>query len=513
MAQGGKQYPLFDDHGRPAAATEPGVLYRDDNLAVLRDLPDGSVDLIYLDPPFFTNRIYEVIWGEEAEIRSFKDRWEGGIQHYIEWMYLRAVELHRVLKPNGSLFFHCDPHASHYLKVMLDGLFGMTTFRNEIIWRRYGSHNDSAQGSKHFGRVHDTLLLYTKGNKPTWNQLYTPLDREYVKKNYRYIEGETGRQYMTTPLTGPGGEAKGNPVFEWKGHTRAWRYSKETMQELHDKGRLHYSKTGYARQKFYLEESKGVPVPDIWTDIKPLTGHNRERLGYPTQKPEALLDRIILSSTNPGDVVLDPFCGCGTTVVVAERLKRQWIGIDISATAVEIMRRRLLKHGATARIENAVQSVQDLKELKPFEFQNWVINAIYGTHSPRRVHDMGIDGYWFFTKDPVQVKQSERVGRNVVDNFETATRRAGHSRGYIIAFSFTKGAVEEAARAKKEGLDIHLVRVAEVLIEMKRPHGKIGPQPATVEELPLPPMRKPKDLPTVEELIESDEDGPAEDVG
>lgn len=204
--------------------------------------------------------------------------------------------------------------------------------------------------------------------------------------------------------------------------------------------------------------------------------------------------------------MLDPFCGCGTTVAVAERLGRQWVGIDISATAIEIMRRRLLKAGVQPDIENAPDTIEDLQQLKPFEFQNWIINAINGVHSPRKVGDMGIDGYSFFTRDPIQVKQSERVGRNVVDNFETAVRRAGSDTGYIIGFSFTRGAHEEAARVRAEGLNIRLVKVAEVLLAVKRPgtSKRLGPQPASISELPLPPVRKPEDLPTAEELMASD---------
>lgn len=218
------------------------------------------------------------------------------------------------------------------------------------------------------------------------------------------------------------------------------------------------------------------------------------------------MERIIHASSNPGDVVLDPFCGCGTTVAVAANLRREWIGIDISTTALEIMRRRLLKQGVEPTIENAPETVAGLKGLKPFEFQNWVVNAMNGVHSPRKVADMGIDGYSFLTRDPIQVKQSERVGRNVVDNFETAVRRAGHDTGYVVAFSFTRGAVEEVARARSEGLSIALIKVAELLLAMKRPGSArhIGPQPASISELPMPPQRDRKELPTAEELITSD---------
>jgi DNA modification methylase len=490
-----------------ADVLDTGVLYRDDNLSVLQTLPDESVDLVYLDPPFFSNRVYEVIWGDEAEVRSFEDRWAGGIQNYIDWMKGRLVELHRLLKPNGSLYLHCDPHASHYLKVMLDGIFGMQNFRTEIVWKRSSAHSDTKQGRRQHGRIHDIVLFYTKSNRWTWNPVYTEYDESYIQSHYRFIEAETGRRFRKGDLTAakPGGDT----LYEWRGvrpyKGRYWAYSQDKMEEFERQGRLIYTRTGMPELKRYLDEMPGVSLQDVWTDIDAINARAAERLGYPTQKPEALLTRIIRSSSDPEHVVLDPFCGCGTTVAVAEALKRRWIGIDISATAVEIMRRRLLKRGCSPRIENAVDSLVDLKALKPFEFQNWVINAVYGTHSPKKVGDMGIDGYWFFTRDPIQVKQSEHVGRNVVDNFQTAVRRAGHTSGYIIGFSFTRGAVEEAARARKdEGLDIKLVKVAEVLLMVKRPHGKLGPQPGSVEELPLPAMRKPQDLPSADELVESD---------
>jgi hypothetical protein len=206
-------------------------------------------------------------------------------------------------------------------------------------------------------------------------------------------------------------------------------------------------------------------VPDLWADIDRINPVGSERVGYPTQKPEALLERIIEASSNEGDIVLDPFCGCGTTIAVAQRLKRQWIGIDISPTAVAVMKRRMDAVGATnVTVRGLPITVEDLKALKPFEFQNWIIQMVLGTHSPRKVGDMGIDGFSFFEKLPIQVKQSERVGRNVIDNFETAVARAGHSKGYVVAFSFGKGAVDEAARSKLAGgPEIVLVKVADVL--------------------------------------------------
>lgn len=484
---------------------DTGVLYCDDNLSRLASFDNESVDLIYLDPPFFSNRVYEVIWGDEAEVRSFEDRWTGGIQHYIAWMEDRVRELHRVLKPEGSLYLHCDPTASHYLKVMLDDVFGMAKFRNELVWQRFSSKNDP----RRYGRNHDTLFFYTKGTKFTWNPQYGPFADDYVESNYRYTEEETGRRYRLSDLTAnkPGGDVD----YEWHGmkpyKNRHWAFSRENMDKFLAEGRIVFRRTGMPVYKRYLDEMPGVPLQDVWTDIRLHAGSN-ERLGYPTQKPEALLERLIVASSNAGDIVLDPFCGCGTTIAVAEKLDRQWIGIDISLTAIDIMERRLLKVGKAPAIVNAPSTVDGLKRLRPFEFQNWAIGAVNGTHSPRRTGDMGIDGFWFFTRDPIQVKQSEHVGRNVVDNFETAIRRNGNETGYIIAFSFTKGAVDEAARARKDGLTIHLVKAAEVLLMRGRRFGGTnlpGPQPNNVEELPLPPVRKPSEMPTAAELIESDQ--------
>jgi hypothetical protein len=287
---------------------------------------------------------------------------------------------------------------------------------------------------------------------------------------------------------------------------RYWGVSEETMKTLEQEGRLYYTRTGLPRRKNYLDEMPGQLLQDVWTDLKPIHAQSDERWGYPTQKPEALLERIIMASSNPGDVVLDPFCGCGTTVAVCQRSGRQWVGIDISQTAIEIMRRRLWNQSRFIPvIVDLPETEEALRRLKPFEFQNYVVNALNGTHSPKKVGDMGIDGHWFFTRDPIQVKQSEHVGRNVIDNFETAMRRAKFSVGYVVAFSFTRGAVEEVARAKGDGFNIRLIRVKELLLMAKRPGNplaKLGPQPDG-EILPLPPMRKSSDLPTAEELVKS----------
>lgn len=494
----------------PVRYLETSVLHCGDNLHVLAQMPDACVDLIYLDPPFFSNRNYEVIWGDEEEVRSFDDRWDGGIHVYTDWMAKRLFQLHRILKKSGTMYLHCDPSASHYLKVRADGIFGAKRLLNEIVWKRFSGKNDP----KRFGRSHDLILVYTKSPQYTWNVQYGPFEHDYVDENYRYVEEGTGRRYRLSDLTAnkPGGDTD----YEWHGATpykgRHWAYSKEKMDQFHVDGRIVFRRTGMPVYKRYLDEMPGVPLQDVWTDIK-LAAGSRERVGYPTQKPEALLKRIITASSNEGDIVLDPFCGCGTTVAVAERLKRSWIGIDVSPTAVGVMKRRVDKLGAQdVKIEGLPVTIEDLKSLRPFGFQNWIIQRINGTHSPRKSGDMGIDGYSFMEQLPVQVKQSERVGRAVIDSFQTAVERSGKHKGYVIAFSFTRGSKEEAARAKLvKGIEIVLVEVERLLQGFwdTRPSPQLEelfPRlPDTFLDLPLPPPRPRSARPSIEDLLRSDQ--------
>jgi len=399
------------------STAETEVIYCDDNLHRLALLPSDSVDLIYLDPPFFSNRHYEVIWGDEAEVRSFEDRWEGGVYHYVDWMRDRVMEMWRVLKPTGSLYLHCDWHASHYLKVMLDEVLGSEHFQNEIVWY----YQVGGKSKKRFGRKHDVIFFYTKGKNWTFNGSEVGMPRKTGTKSFGGKLGvdEQGRPYQ---------------------------------DKIAASGKVY---------RYYLDEGK-IPE-DVW-EIQSIQSQDKQRLGYPTQKPEGLMEIIIKASSNPGDIVLDPFAGCGTTLVVAHRFKRHWVGIDISPTACNLMKRRLVKVGALeVKLIGMPASIDDLKSLKPFEFQNWIVDRVNGIQSNRKSGDMGIDGWTFMLHDPIQIKQSESIGRNVIDNFESAMQRAKKQRGFIIAFSFGRGAHEEVARVKRQGLEIHLVTVDDLL--------------------------------------------------
>lgn len=447
-----------------------------DNLKALDDLKKKGIeaDLIYLDPPFFSNKHYEVVWGDEAEVRSFKDRWAGGINVYIGWMRERIIRMYDVLKETGSFYLHCDWHASHYLKEMLDGVFGYRNFRNEIIWKR--SHTRSSI-SKIFRRVHDVIFFYTKSDNYLYNMQYRELS-EASKKLYSRKD-ERG-YYQSVPIL-VSGRRKGETGKQWRGidpNSRGkegmhWVTKPDKLEKYEEEGLIIWpnKKDGTPRLKYYLKDTKGVPCNDIWDDIPIISSSSTESMGFPTQKPEALLERIVKTSSNKKDLMLDPFCGCGTAMAVAQQLGRKWIGIDISPTAISLVEKRLVKLGAIKSkdfdIIGMPTTITELKALEPFEFQNWIINEMRARQSRKLVADMGIDGYYdktIFT-DPagIQVKQSEKIGRNVVDNFETALRRAKYEKGFIVAFNFTKGAHEEAARVKRKGLEIKLIRVEDLL--------------------------------------------------
>jgi DNA modification methylase len=382
-------------------------LYCGDNLEILATIPKNSIDLIYIDPPFFSNRNYEIIWGDEAEIRSFEDRWEGGINVYVDWMRDRIMELYRVLKPTGSFYLHCDWHASHYLKIMCDEIFGYHNLQNEIVW----CYKTGGATKRRFGRKHDTIFFYTKTSKYIFNP----------QKEKSYMMHEYG-------------------------------FKKSDFQK-DDKGQYSWV------------------IAKDWWEIPAIGSATKERLGYPTQKPEALLERIVNASSNEGNIVLDAFCGCGTALAVAHQLDRHWIGIDISPSAIALIKNRLRKVGVTEKSIDIIgmpKTTEDLKKFKPYEFQYWAINELHAIPSPRKSGDMGIDGFSFIEHLPIQVKQSEHVGRNVVDNFETALKRhykhkTKNMAGYIVAFSFTKGVYEEVSRAKKDGFLISLVTVQNIL--------------------------------------------------
>jgi len=422
---------------------QDNMLYYGDNLDVLRrHIKDETVDLVYLDPPFNSNASYNVLFTEQdgskaaAQIEAFEDTWHwdqraartfqdvveaGGkaanamvalrqllgdsdMLAYLAMMAPRLVELRRVLRSTGSIYLHCDPTASHYLKLLMDAVFSPQNFRSEIVWKRSTAHSDTKQGRRQHGRLHDILLFYTVGDEWIWNPLYTRYDSAYVEGKYSHMEPDSGRRYRLDNLIGPGGAAKGNPSYEVMGVTRFWRYSKAKMDELIAAGRIIQTKPGAVPQyKRYLDEMPGIPLQDLWTDIDPINSQAQERLGYPTQKPEALLERIIGTSSNEGDVVLDPFCGCGTTIAAAQKLGRFWIGIDVTHLAITLMKHRLrdafgneVKYKVIGE-PVSLSGAEELAQQDPYQFQWWALGLVHARPTEQKKGaDKGIDGRIYF---------------------------------------------------------------------------------------------------------------------
>lgn len=496
------------------AAAAKNRLFFGDNLTFLNNpayFPDESVDLVYLDPPFNSQRGYNVLFKEvdgtpsASQIQAFDDNWQwdadaanryeeiqavasgqvvavmGALQimlghtpmfAYLVQMCARLVQLHRVLRKTGSLYLHCDSTASHYLKIVLDSIFGPKNYQNEIIWQRANAHNDA---KTRFGKLTDTILFYSKASNPNFNVQYIEHDPEYIAKFYRHFD-ESGRRYRLGDMASP--NPRPNMMYEWQGYAypaKGWRYETATMQRLHDEGRIHYpeDKTQRPSLKRYLDEMKGTPVGNIWSDIQRLEAVASESLGYPTQKPTDLLKRIILASSNPGDVILDPFCGCGTTIDAVEILNREnpdqkkriWIGIDITYLAVTLIKNRLAVYtDPPARFQiigepEDAKSAEFLAHKDRYEFQFWALGLIGArpwTDQKKKGADKGIDGVRFFNDEGprgklkailVQVKSGKVSSRDIRDFRGTLEREKAPMGVFLTLEPATKDMEKEAFEA------------------------------------------------------------------
>jgi site-specific DNA-methyltransferase (adenine-specific) len=471
------------------------TLFYGDNLPIMQQyIPDESVDLVYLDPPFNSNRTYNVLFKQEsgkdseAQIAAFEDTWhwndaaeeaydrlvmeKGGdvgemigalrtfigtnqMMAYLVMMAERLVELHRVLRPTGSLYLHCDPTASHYLKILIDTVFGPDNYRNEIIWKRTSAH---ANVSQKFGVIHDTILFYSKTKEFTWNQQHAPYEQEYIDTFFDQLDSE-GRRYARRDLTASMQRASSGQLYEWKGvrppSSRCWAMTKERMDALDAEGRIHWPKKqgGMPRLKVYPEDLPGSPIQDIWTDIKVMHNLSDERLGYPTQKPLALLDRIIEVSSNEGDTVLDPFCGCGTAIASAQKLGRKWIGIDITHLSIALQKYRLkdmFGDSVAYQVIGEPESLEGARQLASedrFQFQWWALSLMKarpyggeaGSKKGKKGADGGIDGVITFIDDSsskpkrvlVQVK-SGKVSRPMISELVGTIQREDAAIGVFL---------------------------------------------------------------------------------
>lgn len=477
-----------------------GKLFYGDNLDVLRDhIPDDSVDLIYLDPPFNSNAGYNVLFksatgaGADASIEAFDDTWTWGdsaknalldiasgtnrpltvmmeamhtaigenpLMAYLAMMSVRLVELHRVLKPTGSLYLHCDPTASHYLKLVLDAVFGKESFKDEIVWLR---HSARSVKQNIWPRLHDTIFFFAKANEHTFRATTVPSGKS--AEPHDLVRWSDGLQYRTRDLTGAGtrngetGQPWRNVDVTAKG--RHWRVMHAAIDEIAEDGRIHWQSSGMPRERDvlpYVPEERTVVVGDVWTDVPPINAGAQERLGYPTQKPRALLERIITASSNPGDVVLDPFCGCGTAVDAAEKLGRRWIGIDVTHLAIGMIEDRMRSGypgiifetiGVPRDVESALRLAADDKH----QFQQWACWKVGGYPREKKGGDKGVDGWFNYLTDAnsiatgvISVKGGENLNPGMVRDLGRVMERDKHAFGlFVVAAQPTKGVLEEIA--------------------------------------------------------------------
>lgn len=481
---------------------ETNRLYYGDNLTVLRDqIPSETVDLCYIDPPFNSARNYFVIFkdrtGEASQAQSaaFEDTWtwsidseyafkeltahqpnhelqvciaalrtmlkESPMMAYLVSMAQRFVEIHRVLKPTGSFYLHCDATASHYLKIVLDTVFGPDNFRNEIVWKRTTAKSLS---TKKLPVNHDVLLVYQKSDVATWNSdvMFLPYDESHLdeKTDSKYSARDTdGRRFQLTDLTNPNKD-RPNLTYEFLGVTRVWRWTRERMQTAYEAGLVIQPSPGSVpRLKRYLDEQRGKPIDDVWVDLPPINSQSTERLGYPTQKPLALLRRIIEASSNPGDVVLDCYCGCGTTVHAAHELGRRWVGIDITPVAVAVIKTRLEQTFDGLKVPvigfpTDYEGAKSLFEADPYQFQTWACTTVGAYPRMKKGADKGIDGdlpfYDYNEKHQrmvVQVKGG-KVSVNQIRDLRGTIEREKAAIGLFVCLEEpTKPMLQEAAQA------------------------------------------------------------------
>ena len=462
------------------------------------------MDLVYLDPPFNSNASYNILFreksGEEspAQIKAFTDTWEwtqesqrtfeneimlnpatpenvkemvsafrqfigsNAMMAYLVMMTPRLVELRRVLKPTGSIYLHCDPTAGHYLKVLMDTVFDAGNFRREIIWQRSVSHG----GASNYNSVHDAILFYSKTSRVTWNPQHQPHAQSYISSHYRLLDDD-GRLYQLVVAHGSGqGPARrfGDRLLE-PPSGRHWAWDQGSIDLLMSEGRIVFTRTGMPRYKRYLDDTPGKPLTDVWTDIYPINSQAKERLGYPTQKPLALLERIVQASSNEGDVVLDPFCGCGTAIAAAQKLNRRWIGIDITHLAVALMKNRLktafdILPGQDYQVVGEpvdAGSARALAEQDRYQFEFWAMSLLeaFPREQKKKGADQGIDGVVYFIDGPrrtvnkavVQVKSGGVSSPQIRDLKGTVEREKAAMGLFITLETPTRPMITEANSA------------------------------------------------------------------
>jgi DNA modification methylase len=493
------QPDLFDSRGRQQKGWTNKLIWGDNKLilsslkagALRQQIEDaGGLKLIYIDPPFDVGADFSMdieIGGEtfhkEANLLeqiAYRDTWGRGADSFISMLYERLILMRDLLAEDGSIYVHMGWGVSHYVRGILDEVFGKQRAINQIVWKRQTAHSDSGQGSQHLGRLHDVVLMYSKGDDYIWNVQYAPYSADYLATHYKKADA-SGRRYELDNIIGPGGSAKGNPSYEFLGVTKFWRYSRETMLKLHAAGRIIQPSEGAVpRYKRYLDEMPGVPVQDIWDDLNAVNSQAKEAFGYATQKPEGLLSRIVKISTNEGDLVADFFCGSGTTAAVAEKLSRKWIATDLGKFGIHTTRKRLIgvqrekkaagqdfrafevlnlgryERQAYLNVGGRMTGEQKAQALaqKESDFRELILRAYKATGFGGNEGGQSQDGFFHGARNgrlvvigPINLP----VGRLFVEEVITECRKRGASRVDVLAFEFEMGlfpAVLEEARGK-----------------------------------------------------------------
>ncbi|HME53616.1 MAG TPA: site-specific DNA-methyltransferase [Candidatus Lokiarchaeia archaeon] len=433
---------------------KPNTIYCGDNLEILQSYPDGIIDLCYIDPPFFSRRNHQDLAKGTAEVRGFHDTWSGNIENYIDFMQPRVQEIYRVLKPDGSFYLHCDVSAVFHLKVMCDEIFGSDDFLNDIVWKR---HSPSKNTDRNYGSIVDHVLYYAKGTGYTFNVQYITMDDSV----FNIVEPETGRLFRSQPLVVRGNQE--GKLFDFGGRkytikkNKALKWTQETIDARLKKNPLliYWTGSGEPRYKTYLDESKGIKLTSLWSDIKLVTSTSSERLAYPTQKPQKFMERIISVSSNPGDIVLDAFCGSGTTIVAASALGRQFAGIDASPTACRLTASRI--GYPVEKIIDHPKTGEDLQHVPEFEFINWVawkMNANVKADFP------GINAVCRHTKIPVFAKQDTSLVPEDLDgmvSFIEDVQERAQRKGACVALAFDEN-IDAFLGNLRDEKSIHIYR-------------------------------------------------------
>jgi len=490
------QLSLFEQENKRQDDFRNRLIWGDNKLVMASLLQEfkGKVDLIYIDPPFdvgadFTMQVQigddkDSVQKEQStlEMVAYRDTWGKGTDSYLFMMYERLSLIKELLSESGSLYVHCDYRVNAYVRAILEDLFGNENFINEIVWKRSDAKGDASQGSKHYSRIQDTILFCRKSEAATWNPLYVPLSDDYIDNFYKYQDPD-GRRWKMENMLGPGGAAKGNPTYEVMGIVRAWRYSKERMKKLIDDGLVVQTKPGTVpMEKKYLDQSKGVQVGTWWDDISMLRGWSHEKLGYNTQKPETLLERIIQASSNEGDLVLDVFCGSGTTGAVAERLGRRWIMCDLGRFAIHTTRKRMIELQRKLHTESKPYRAFDVYNLGRYERQWWQKDRLQGADQEHRRVVLEFFKAEALTNPPSPLLHGRKAGafchvdgidsiftREEARAVATATATAGGRECYCLAWEFEMDLhLTVNALATEPGVKLKLVQIPREIMEKNR---------------------------------------------